>query len=116
MSFNYTPLQNSATALLTKFGRQLTFTRTTDAAFDPNTGTKTQTTETFTKYACVFDYSAEETALDNIEVGDRRLLAEGHSFEVGDTVSLDSQDYRVVAVSKIQPAGTALACNLQVRK
>ena len=116
MSFNFTPLQGSSTKLLTKFGRQLTFTRTTDAGFDPNTGTKTQTTSTFTKFACVFDYSAEEVALDNIEVGDRRLLAEGHSYQVGDTVSLDSQNYRVISVSNIQPAGTVVACNLQVRK
>ena len=116
MSFNYTALQNSAGALLQKFGRQLTFTRTADGAYDATTGKKTQTTSTFTKYACVFDYSAEEIALDNIEVGDRRVLAEGHAYQVGDTVSLDSQTYRVVAVSNIQPAGTVLACNLQVRK
>lgn len=116
MTFNYAPLQNSATALLTKFGRELTFTRTTDAAFDPNTGKKTQTTSTFTKFGCVFDYTSQEISLDNIEAGDRRLLAEGHSYQIGDTVSLDSQNYRVIAVSNIQPAGTILACNLQVRK
>lgn len=116
MSFNYTALQNSAGALLQKFGRQLTFTRKTDATFDPATGQKTQTSSTFTKYACVFDYSAEELSLDNIQVGDRRVLAEGHSYQVGDTVSLDSQAYRVVSVSNIQPAGTVVACNLQVRK
>jgi len=116
MSFNYTALQNSAGALLQKFGRQLTFTRTADGAYDATTGKKTQTTSTFTKYACVFDYSAEELTLDNIEAGDRRVLAEGHAYQVGDTVSLDSQNFRVVAVSNIQPAGTVLACNLQVRK
>jgi len=64
----------------------------------------------------VFNYSAEEIALNNIEVGDRRVLAEGHTYKVGDTVSLDSENYRVVSVSNIQPAGTIVACNLQVRK
>jgi len=113
---NYTRLQNSAGAMLQKFGRQVTFTRTTDGDFDADTGTKTQTTTTFTKFACVFNYSAEEIALNNIEVGDRRVLAEGHAYKVGDTVSLDSENYRVVSVSNIQPAGTIVACNLQVRK
>lgn len=113
---NYTRLQNSAGAMLQKFGRQVTFTRTTDGDFDAETGTKTQTTTTFTKFACVFNYSAEEIALNNIEVGDRRVLAEGHTYKVGDTVSLDSENYRVVSVSNIQPAGTIVACNLQVRK
>jgi hypothetical protein len=116
MSFNFVPLQSSSTTLLKKFGRQLTFTRKTDAAFDPATGTKTQTTTTFTKFACVFDYTAQEIALDNIQVGDRRVLAEGHGYLVGDTVTLDSQVYRIIAVSNIQPAGTVVACNLQVRK
>lgn len=116
MSFNYRALADSSTALLTKFGRQLTFTRTTDGAFDPETGTKTQTTTTFTKYGCVFDYTAEEIALNNIEAGDRRILAEGHTYAVGDKVSLDGASYRVVRVSNIQPAATVVACNLQVRK
>lgn len=116
MSFNFVPLQGSSTTLLKKFGRELTFTRKTDAAYDPNTGTKTQTTTTFKKFGCVFDYTAQEIALDNIQAGDRRVLAEGHSYQVGDTVSLDSQAYRIVSVSNIQPAGTIVACNLQVRK
>tara|TARA_R110000787_G_scaffold154554_1_gene268277 strand:- start:222 stop:572 length:351 start_codon:yes stop_codon:yes gene_type:complete len=116
MSFNYTALQSSAGLLLKKFGRQLTFTRATDGAYNPNTGTASPTTATYVKYGCVFDYSAQEIALDNIEVGDRRVFAEGHTYKVGDKVSLDSQSYRVVAVSNIQPAGTVVACNLQVRK
>ena len=116
MSFNYTALQNSAGLLLEKFGRQLTFTRTTDGAFDSTTGKKTQTTTTFTKYGCVFDYTAQEIALNNIEAGDRRVLAEGHSYQIGDKVSLDGNAYRIINVSNIQPAGTVLACNLQVRK
>lgn len=116
MSFNYTALQNSAGALLQKFGRQLTFTRTTDGAYDPETGTKTQTVTTYTKYGCVFDYSDSEIGGGNIQAGDRRVLAEGHSYAVGDTVSLDSEIYRVISISNTQPAGTNLACNLQVRK
>jgi len=116
MSFNFIPLQGSSSTLLKKFGREMTFTRKTDAAFDPATGTKTQTTSTFKKFACVFDYSAEELSLDNIQAGDRRLLAEGHTYLIGDIVSLDSQNYRVISVSNIQPAGTVVACNLQVRK
>lgn len=115
MSFNYTALQNSAGLLLQKFGRQLTFTRKTDGTYAPSTGTTTQTSSTYTKYGCVFDYSDSEIT-GVIEQGDRRVLAEGHGYIVGDTVSLDSETYRIVAVSKIQPAGTIVACNLQVRK
>lgn len=116
MSFNYRALADSSTELLKKFGRQLTFTRTTDGTFDPQTGKKSQTTTTFVKYGCVFDYTAQEIALNNIEAGDRRILAEGHAYLVGDKVSLDGSSYRVVSVSNIQPAAVTVACNLQVRK
>lgn len=116
MTFNYTALQTSAGSLLQNFGRQLTFTRTTDGAYDPDTGTASPTTSTFTKYGCVFNYTDAERGDTNIEEGDRRVLAEGHSYQVGDTVSLDSETYRIISVSNIQPAGTIVACNLQVRK
>tara|TARA_S200002703_G_scaffold132666_1_gene120541 strand:+ start:1785 stop:2135 length:351 start_codon:yes stop_codon:yes gene_type:complete len=116
MTFNYTALQTSAGSLLQNFGRQLTFTRTTDGAYDPNTGTTSPTTSTFTKYGCVFEYSDSERGDQTIEEGDRRVLAEGHTYQVGDKVSLDSETYRIISVSNIQPAGTIVACNLQVRK
>ena len=116
MSFNYTALQSSAGTLLQRFGRQLTFTRTTDGSYDPDTGTTSPTTATFTKYGCVFEYSDSERGDQNIEEGDRRVLAEGHAYQVGDLVSLDSETYRIITVGNIQPADTVVACNLQVRK
>lgn len=116
MTFNYTALQSSAGTLLQNFGRQLTFTRTTDGSYDPNTGTTSPTTANYTKYGCVFDYSDTERGDLAIEEGDRRVLAEGYTYQVGDTVSLDSEVYRIITVSNIQPAGTIVACNLQVRK
>jgi hypothetical protein len=116
MSYNYVPLKASAATLLTKFGRQYTFTRTTEGAYNAGTGTTTNTTSTFQKYACLFDYSDSDSAGLTVEAGDRRMLAEGHSYEVGDTVSIDGGTYRVISISQNQPAGTALVSNLQVRK
>ncbi len=116
MSFNYTALQSSAGTLLQRFGRELTFTRTTDGTYAPNTGTVTTTSSTYKKYACVFDYADAELSDQNIEQGDRRILAEGHAYQIGDTVSLDSEIYRIINVSNNQPAGTIVSCNLQVRK
>jgi hypothetical protein len=116
MSFNYLPLQASATALLTKFGKQYTFTRTTKGAYNPATGQTSNTTSTYTKYACVFDYRDADAGGLTIEAGDRRLLAEGYAYEVGDTVAIGTDTYRIVSVSISSPSGTALSANLQVRK
>lgn len=116
MSFNYSALAASGGKLLKNFGRQLTFTRKADGTYSPNSGTTTQTTTTYQKYGCVFDYSDAERGDSRIKQGDRRVLAEGHAYKVGDQVSLDGVIYRIIAISNIQPAGTIVACNLQVRK
>lgn len=115
MSYSYTGLQTTATALLTKFGRQLTFTRTTKGAYSAASGTTSDTTATFDKYCCVFDYSASEINNGTIQQGDRRILSEAHEYELNDTVSLDSKVYRVISISENKPAGTLLSVDLQVR-
>ena len=116
MSFNYTSLENSASSLLQRFGRQYTFTRTSKGDFDPATGTTTDTTSEFSKFACVFDYSNADSAGLSIEAGDRRLLAEFSEYEVGDTVSIDNRAYRIISVSYNKPGDTGLVVNLQVRQ
>lgn len=116
MSYNYAPLQASANQMIKKFGRQYTFTRTTKGAYSAATGTTTDTSTTYKKYACVFDLSEQDSGGFIVVAGDRRMLAEGHSYELGDTVSIDSETFRVVAISPNKPAGTTLAVNLQLRK
>jgi hypothetical protein len=116
MSFDYAPLEQSADALIQSFGVELTFTRTTEGAFNPALGTTANTTSTFAKYACVFNYNESEINGESIMQSDRRLLAQGHTYEIGDTVSLDNEPYRVVAVRPTKPADITMAVNLQVRK
>ena len=115
MSYSYTGLQSTATALLTKFGRQLTFTRTTKGSFSAATGKTSDSTATFDKYCCVFDYSANEVNNGTIQQGDRRILSEAYAYELNDTVSLDGKVYRVIGISENKPAGTLLSVDLQVR-
>lgn len=115
MAFNYTPLQSSATALIQRFGKQLTFTRVTKGAYDPNTGQTSDSSATYTKYACVFDYSNTEVNDTTILQGDRRLLAEAGDYEVNDTVSIDSKDYRIISISENKPSDTQMSVNIQVR-
>lgn len=116
MSFDYDPLAATATRLLTKFGQELTFTRTSKGAYDPATGTTTDTTSTFTKNGVLFDYRDADIGDQTVLAGDRRLVAEAHTYEVGDTVEIDSDTYRVISVSANQPGDTALVSELQIRK
>ena len=116
MTYNYTPLTSSATRMIEKFGTQYTFTRVTKGAYDPATGQTSDTTSTFTGYACLFDYSDSDRADGSILQGDRRMLAESGAYEVGDTVVVGSDTYRIISISDIGPSGTVVASNLQIRK
>jgi len=115
--YNYSPITKSAEALITRFGEEFTFTRTTDGVYNPATGTVAQTTATYKKYACVFDYTDADRAGQTVLQGDRRMLAEGHSYEINDTVVIGSDIFKVINVNEIRPNGSDIvAANLQVRK
>jgi len=116
MSYDYSGLQSTASELIQRFGRKLTFTRTTDGSYDPDTGTSTTTDTTYEKYACVFDYSDAEIDGTNILVGDRRLLAEQHTYKIDDMVSIDSESFRIISINENRPSTKLLTVNLQVRR
>lgn len=116
MTFNYSPLLAKAGDLIQKFGQQYTFTRATQGAFNPATGKTSDTSSTYSKYGVLFNYSDAEVGNGTVEQGDRRLLAEAHDYDIGDTVVVSSKTYRVISVSNIQPAGTNMAVNLQLRR
>lgn len=116
MTFSYGSLATKATSLIKNFGRELTFTRTSKGTYNPNTGTTTDSSSTFSKFCCVFDYNDAETNGTTIQQGDRRLLSEPFTYEVNDTVSIDSEVFRIISVLENKPATTLLSVDLQVRK
>jgi hypothetical protein len=65
----------------------------------------------------VFDYTDADRAGQTVLQGDRRMLAEGHSYEINDTVVIGSDIFKVINVNEIRPNGSDIvAANLQVRK
>lgn len=102
--------------MIAKFGTQYTFTRVTKGAYNPATGQTSDTASTFTGYACLFDYTDSDRADGSVLQGDRRMLADAGTYEVGDTVLVGSETYRIIAISDIGPGGTVVASNLQIRK
>lgn len=116
MSFNYTRIKAKTQKLIKKFGAEYTFSRVSQGSFDPTTGKTTNTTSTYSKQACIFDYNDADRADGVVQQGDRRLLAEGHTYENGDTVVIDGDTYTIINVSFTAPGGEVVAANLQVRK
>tara|TARA_R100000951_G_scaffold36129_2_gene30869 strand:+ start:1405 stop:1755 length:351 start_codon:yes stop_codon:yes gene_type:complete len=116
MSFDYAPLAKTATNLLARYGQGLTFTRTSKGAYDPAAGKTSDTTSTFTKNCVLFDYRDADINGQTVLAGDRRAVAEAHAYQVGDTVAVGSDVFRVISVSANQPGDTAMISELQIRK
>lgn len=117
MSYNYVPLQSTATRLIENFGRDLTFARQTQGAYNPDTGQTSNTSFTFTKKCVVSDFSDMSNTTQGLEVmGDVKLLALTGDYAVDDTVTIDGSVYRVVDVKEIKPSETQMYCELRVRK
>ena len=116
MSFDYAPLVKTAQSLLAKFGQELTFTRTTKGSYDPATGTTSDSTSTYTKNCVLFDYRDGDAGGQAVLAGARRVVAEAYTYEVGDTVAIGSDTYRVMSVSTNEPGDTALVSELQIQK
>lgn len=116
MTFNYLPLQAKASELITKFGIAAVFTRTTEGAFDPATGTKAVTTSTFNADVVTLAYSVNEIGLDTIQSGDLRVYAQSADIRVNDKMTIGTDSFRVIRVTPIQPADVKIYVELQVRR
>ena len=119
MSFDYSGLRdNTATRLITRFGREHTFTRVTYGAYDPVSGTSPETSATFTANAVKEEFSAFERNDSSIQVDDIKLIAEAVSdgFEVDDSITIESEEYKLIRVDPIKPGPTVVAWTLQARK
>lgn len=114
----YTDMQGTATSLLTNYGQNLTFSRSTPGAYDPAAGTTgTATDSSYSGYGVVLNYRNFEIDGERILQGDRRITLQNVTTEprVNDVVEIDSKDYVVLAVMSMSPAGTNLVYKLQVR-
>lgn len=123
MAFNYVPLKNSATSLIQKFGQSITLEKATAGAFDPDTGTISETTAQTTFYGVVLDATDSDYATlsranavnDYVIAGDKRITAEAGDYDVGDVVIIASKRYTIVENKPLDPAGTQVICELLVR-
>lgn len=113
----YANLRGVASKLLQLKGQQVTFSRETSSGFNAATGVNTTSTSTFQSYGAAFDYNSREIDGTIIQIGDIRFLMEGTTEpKNGDTVTIDSEVYRVMSVKPLSPAGTPVVYEAQLRK
>lgn len=115
----YSDMAATAVELLTEFGQGITFGSVTTGAYDPTTGTVTNTTTNYTGKGAAFDYEQKDIDGTNIRQGDRRVYIApdlGVVPKTGDTVTLaDGTVLNVVASRPLSPAGTMVLHECQCR-
>jgi len=115
--FNYTPLQQSAARLITKFGAEYSFEKQHDLGYDPETGLPDQAISRYTANAVMVDFTSVEIATQSVMQGDIKLLAEAADYAVGDIVKGgDHDDYRIIDIATIQGSTQKLAYYLHLRQ
>jgi len=118
MAYNYTPLQKTATDLITKFGQAVTFTRRSNSTYNPADGTfGSSSTSTYTAQLVMLDKPITEEGASSItgvtksamqEVEQEALCSSTTEPVIGDAAEVNGRNYRVTAVKRNQPASTVV--------
>lgn len=107
-----------ALGLLTEFGEAVSFTNTTEGAYNPSTGSTASGSDVvFAGFGSPQDYDASEIDGTTIQQGDVRLYvnATSQAPETGDAVTLDSRVYRVLQVRRYALNSENVLYELQIR-
>lgn len=114
-----TRARQTASDLITKFGKSLTLKTVVNGTYDPATGEITNTETTATVLGIVKDYASNEIDGTMVLVGDRKvsIAALGNTEpQTTDKITIDGVDWQVVAVSGIWSGELKAMHVIQVRK
>ena len=115
---SYTALASVASQLLTSFGDDAVFSRTSGESYSVTTGKYSGGTPvSFTAKGARFDYNLQEINGQTILRDDVKLVVdtENGTPQVDDSCVFDSITYRVMSVTALSPNGTDLYYELQLR-
>lgn len=122
MSFNYAGSAATALKLLQNFGQAVTLRKQTAGAYDPATGSATVTTADHAGTGVLLDYKLVNSGqmLENsmVQAGDKKLLLAPDiaATPEPDDLVIAQGTWRIVNVKAVNPAGTVVLYELQLRK
>jgi hypothetical protein len=116
---DYTKTAANALKTLTKFGQSVTQRSYTAGTYDPATGLVTPTTADTTRKGALFDFGAGQTLERGtlIQGGDKRLLLDATAtVSPQDHFIVGSDEYIIVSLGEINPAGTVVLYDIHLRQ
>lgn len=115
-TFDYSRSVATATRMLQRYGSAATIKRETAGAYNPATGAATVTVAELATTAVVFDYPQKYIDGTLILQGDKQAyIAPGEVLKQGDKLAWLATDYRIVSFKEINPAGTVVLYEAQLR-
>lgn len=121
--FNYANSANTATRLLTRFGRDITHRAVSEGTYNTSTSTYTNTETNTTVKACDFDFKEKangQSYFDSalVQQGDRYALVAPSiaNIDTSDKLVIDGVIWNIINVKKLAPAGVLVLWTLHIRK
>jgi hypothetical protein len=117
---DYVKLQDTAQKLISKFGLSCTFTKVTEATYNPSTYAQTKTTTDYTLKGVKLDQKSSNFDKEIIKTGDIFFLLEAKNLSVvpdaDDKVAIGSVSWSIIAVHPIEPGSTTVYYEMILRK
>lgn len=113
----YNEMAATALELLAKFGAPVTLQRVTIGAYDPATGSASNSTSNLTTTGIVRSYASKQIDGERVKVGDKEVVLSNEQAPLlSDKILVGSVPWSIVNIREVNPAGTVLVYFVQVRK
>jgi len=115
---DYTKIAQLAKAALKANGTKVTFTRTVETAFNPQTGTETTVPLIYGAEIVASTFTSAEINGTSILSSDLKMLMESLTTVplLNDKLVFDSVTYRISNIRSVSPAGTPVLYIIGVRR
>ena len=117
-AFNYARPRATAERLVTRFGMAMVLIRTTVGEYDPSTGELETTAAEYDATGVKLDYEQKDIDGTLVKEGDQRVLMAPSlaiSPQTNDQLEIGTVTWTVVASRPLNPAGTLLLHEVQIR-
>lgn len=116
MAFDYAPLASTATKMITEFGQAVTFTRNGNVTYDPTQGVSSSSQTTYDANIVLFAQIKNEEVDNSLAFKDFPAVAYSATPpKIGDTATINGENYRVIEITPVQPATTVIYYELRLR-
>ena len=118
MSFDYGALATSAQLVIADFGQPVTISTDTLPVYDPVTGTATTTQLDETSVGVITSFESKDVNNTSILQSDKKLILSAigiTQIKSNSSVVIGTEQYSVISISKVAPAGVTVIYELQLR-